>query len=412
MPAIAQEAGSETLETVVVTGSRLIASGATSPTPLTTVPVDTLLELTPTSIPDALNKLPEFIGSQTPRRPGGGGSNLASNVLNLRGFGAQRTLVLLDGHRVPPANGDGTVDVDTLPEMLMSRVDIVTGGASAVYGSDAIAGVVNYILDKKFTGVKIDANAGISDFGDGAGYKIGIAAGTPLFGGRGHIEGSVSRENRDKVSNSDRPYGNAHWTATGSGTTAAPYGVTAANRQDSSFGGKITQCSAACPNALGMQFVSNGVLGPFDPGTNSTTSNIGSGGSGAYAAYSTALSSMRTTQSFGRFSYDVLDNLQFYVQSSYNQAYSTGWHFPNKFNAGSTQASNFYKNNPFLTTAVQTALGNNGLNNATNTFGIGEYIDYNGAAGTNGTQNLNVNKMVSIGNWAIPTVSTTHACCC
>src|SRR6202000_3238037 len=101
----------------------------------------------PSNIPDGLNKLPIFIGSTSPQQPRAAGSNGAGNVLNLRNFGAQRTLVLFDGHRVAPSNQDGTVDVDVLPQMLMSRVDVVTGGASAVYGSDAVAGVVNFILD-------------------------------------------------------------------------------------------------------------------------------------------------------------------------------------------------------------------------------------------------------------------------
>ena len=99
--------------------------------------------------------------------------------------------MLLDGQRVAPSNQDGTVDVDALPQMLMSRVDVVTGGASAVYGSDAVAGVVNFILDKKFDGFKYDINAGISKYGDAAEEKIGLAWGTDLFGGRGHYEMSL-----------------------------------------------------------------------------------------------------------------------------------------------------------------------------------------------------------------------------
>ena len=76
----------------------------------------------------------------------------AATILNLRNFGQQRTLVLLDGMRVPSTNANGSVDMSVLPQMLMSRVDVVTGGASAVYGSDAITGVVNFILDKNFEG--------------------------------------------------------------------------------------------------------------------------------------------------------------------------------------------------------------------------------------------------------------------
>jgi iron complex outermembrane receptor protein len=87
----------------------------------------------------------------------------------------------MDGHRLTPSNANGTVDVDSIPQMLISRVDVVTGGASAVYGSDAVTGVVNFIIDKKFTGLKIDANAGISTYGDGNSYKFGIAGGANVL---------------------------------------------------------------------------------------------------------------------------------------------------------------------------------------------------------------------------------------
>src|ERR1700753_1923909 len=123
-------------EAVTVTGSRVISDAANSPTPLTIVSADDLKATTPTNIPDGLAKLPVFQGSQGIGRPGDGSNNYSSDTLDLRHFGAQRTLVLLYAPRATPANADGTVDVDSLPQMLIQRVDIVTGGASAVYGSD------------------------------------------------------------------------------------------------------------------------------------------------------------------------------------------------------------------------------------------------------------------------------------
>src|SRR5206468_6657512 len=129
-----------------------------------------------------------FLGGSSPRSQGNGSGNGSSSSLSLRNLGVSRTLVLLDGHRVVASNSNGSVNVDSLPQMLMSRVDVVTGGASAVYGSDAVAGVVNFILDKNFNGFKYDVNAGISKYGDAAEEKIGLAWGTDLFGGRGHYE--------------------------------------------------------------------------------------------------------------------------------------------------------------------------------------------------------------------------------
>src|SRR5262249_17515910 len=152
------------------TGSRVISDAGNSPTPLTMVSAKQLRDTTPGNLADGLNKLPIFLGSQMLGRPGDGSQNFSSNVLNLRNFGGHRTLVLLDGHRAAPSNADGTVDIDTLPQMLVSRIDIVTGGASAVYGSDAVTGVVNFVLDKKGTSFKTDFNAGLSTYGDAMSY--------------------------------------------------------------------------------------------------------------------------------------------------------------------------------------------------------------------------------------------------
>src|SRR6516162_4271314 len=204
--AMAQSAATG-VESVTVTGSRVIFEAPSSPTPLTAISADDLKATTPTNIPDGLNKLPVFQGSGIDGRPGDGSHNFSSNTLNLRNFGAQRTLVLLDGHRVTPSNDDGSVDIDTLPQMLISRVEIVTGGASAVYGSDAVTGVVNFVLDKKFEGLKADVNTGISTYADAMSYNLGVAAGTSLFGGRGHFEASAEWRHRDPVNQSARPYG-------------------------------------------------------------------------------------------------------------------------------------------------------------------------------------------------------------
>src|SRR5258706_1150690 len=137
----------ESLEEVVVTGSRVISNGNNSPTPVTVVQVKELMQLQPTTINDALNNLPVFQGSRgqfsQPNTTGlFGGGNPATTQLNLRNLAPQLTLILFDGQRVAPTNALGIVDVDMVPQAPIQRVDTVTGGLSAVYGSDAIAGVV------------------------------------------------------------------------------------------------------------------------------------------------------------------------------------------------------------------------------------------------------------------------------
>ncbi|HEY2009768.1 MAG TPA: TonB-dependent receptor [Rhizomicrobium sp.] len=416
----AQQAAANSVENVVVTGSRVISDAASSPTPLTIVSTDDLKATTPTNIPDGLAKLPVFQGSQGVGRPGDGSNNYSSDTLDLRNFGAQRTLVLLDGHRATPSNADGTVDVDTLPQMLISRVDIVTGGASAVYGSDAVTGVVNFVLDKKFEGLKFDVNSGISTYSDGMSYNLGAAAGTSLFGGRGHFEASVEYRHRDPVNQSARPYGptllaDSNGEA-GTGTAADPFNVIAnARRPNSTFGGLVQGCAPAnsCPAANMMQFNTGGQLVPFNPGiagatnaagqTTAGTSNFNSGGDGAYNPYGQVFDGYHQGTFFGRFSYDLTDNIDFYVQTQASEAYSFGWYFPQKIQPGVNQADIFYKNNPFLTAAEQTQLGNNPAVQTTqlsstaqagNTFQLGEFLVGNGQTEINATGS--VNRVLSI----------------
>ena len=177
-PPTGQEGEGEDMGVITVTGSRTITEAVRSPTPITSVDIGAIAVTTPSDTADALNKLPNIIGGRTPRTQGNGANNNGGNILSLRNFGVSRTLVLLDGHRVAPNNQDGSVNIDVLPQMLMERVDIVTGGASAVYGSDAVAGVVNFVLDKDFTGFSFKSDYGKSKYGDGDEYQLGAAWGT------------------------------------------------------------------------------------------------------------------------------------------------------------------------------------------------------------------------------------------
>jgi iron complex outermembrane receptor protein len=405
-------AASPGVESVVVTGSRVISDAANSPTPLTIISTDDLKNTAPASLPDGLAKLPVFQGSQSITRPGDGQQNFASNTLNLRNFGAQRTLVLLDGHRATPSNADGTVDIDTLPQGLIQRVDVVTGGASAVYGSDAVTGVVNFVLNKKFDGFKADLNSGISTYADAMSYKLELAAGTDLFGGRGHFEVAADYRHRDPVNQSARPYGASISYApnaiAGTGTAVNPFNtILNGKRPNSTFGGLVQACVPACPAANMQQFVATGVLGPFNPGVagardanglvTAGTGNLNSGGDGAYSPYGQAFNGYHQASLFSRFDYDLTDTITFHLQGQGSEAQSFGWYFPQKIQPGANQAAIFYKNNPFLPAAVQAALGNNNTNplqtsgtvQPSNTFQLGEFLIGNGQTETNATGSVN-----------------------
>jgi len=357
---IAAHAQDTNTESVVVTGSRVISDAINSPTPLTILSTSDLQTTTPTNIADGLNKLPAFIGSQNTRSVNNASANNAANVLNLRSFGGQRTLVLLDGQRIVASNSNGTVNVDTLPQMLVQRVDVVTGGASAVYGSDAVSGVVNFVLNRNFVGFKADANAGISTYGDAMTYKVAAAAGTDLFGGRGHIEGSFDFFRADPVYDFQRPEpgNNGDWILTGAGTKANPFVDTPnGNLTAFSYGGKIT-CAGTAANpclANGQQFVSDGVIGPFNPGTLTGTANVASGGDGTHNLYSNVTAGSKTAQGFGRFSYNIDDTTTFYINARAAEATNKA-NFVQSYIQTGNVPNVFYKNNPYLPAAAQALL--------------------------------------------------------
>jgi len=127
------------------------------------------------------------------------------NLLNLRDLGPNRTLVLLDGARAVPSNSTLNVDINLLPTELVQRVDVVTGGASADWGSDAVAGVVNFILDKNFTGLKGFVQGGESEYGDGANTQVGLTFGSGFLGDRGHFEISGKFSDQEQVAAPRRP---------------------------------------------------------------------------------------------------------------------------------------------------------------------------------------------------------------
>jgi outer membrane receptor protein involved in Fe transport len=191
--AIADDEEERERETITVTGTRIQASGFNTPTPVATVTADELDLAAPGNIVTALVQLPQFFTSSTTSDPTGGFfRSPGTGNLDLRGLSFQgvnvtnRTLVLLDGRRLPASTRFGGTDINVLPEGMIQRVEAVTGGASAAYGSDAIAGVVNFILNTDFVGADAHAQYGITDRGDNENWEAGFAYGMDI-GERGHI---------------------------------------------------------------------------------------------------------------------------------------------------------------------------------------------------------------------------------
>ncbi|PZO78586.1 MAG: TonB-dependent receptor [Sphingomonas hengshuiensis] len=194
---------------ILVTGSRVVRDGFQSPTPLTVLTAQDIQNSSPTNnLADFVNQIPAVAGSLRPANSRLAiSSGLAGiNALNLRALGEIRTLVLLDGRRSVGSSVTGLVDINTFPQALVKSVEIVTGGASAAYGSDAVAGVVNFALDKTYEGLKVTADSGITEYGDGFNYSFSVAGGTSFAGGRGHVLLSGEVAHRDGIFQVDRAW--------------------------------------------------------------------------------------------------------------------------------------------------------------------------------------------------------------
>jgi iron complex outermembrane receptor protein len=192
----AQETGP--IEEVTVTGTLIERSGMNAPTPVTSVSADQLSLMAPGNLIEALSQLPLFYGNTSSDSPGNFFTTPGSGNLNLRGIGTNRTLVLLNGRRVVSSTRFGGTDINVFPEAMISRVESVTGGASAQYGTDAITGVTNFILDTEYEGVRGHIQGGSTSRNDADNYEASFAFGTDI-GDRFHLLFSTEKYKRDGV---------------------------------------------------------------------------------------------------------------------------------------------------------------------------------------------------------------------
>ena len=175
------------VEEVVVTGSRLQNTGFQAPTPVTVLGGEALTRRAPSTIADVVNELPAFRQTATSTQNQRGNGNGGQNRVDLRGLGDVRTLVLIDGLRHVPTNLTGTLDVNLIPTPLVERVEVVTGGASAAYGSDAVSGVVNFILKERMNGIQGTVQYGVSQYGDHREPTVSLATGKDFLNDRLHV---------------------------------------------------------------------------------------------------------------------------------------------------------------------------------------------------------------------------------
>ena len=225
----------EAVEEVVVTGTRIQRNegGYQAVQATSVVSAEEMKTLGATTVAEMIVQLPNNIGRVTPETVGDSPANLGGTIANLRGLntsGGTRTLTLVDSRRFVATDDGGAVDLNVIPSALVSRTETVTGGASATYGADALAGVVNIILDKELKGVKFDTNWGETSQQDGKKYQVSLAAGTDLFDKQGHITFAYEHSKQNAIVDCDtREYCQQarglvqNGSAGGFFTAAAPY---------------------------------------------------------------------------------------------------------------------------------------------------------------------------------------------
>lgn len=213
-PAHAQDAAPQTaaqadddapnVEQIVVTGSLITRPNNTAVSPIVSVGEQAIKEAGTPNLQDALNQFPSFTTSGNSGTGGQGTGGRAT--INLHGLGPNRNLVLLDGKRLPLSDVNGTVDVNIIPESIIGGIDVITGGASAVYGSDAMSGVVNFKTIRSFDGIKMDVQNSISERGDAYKFNGSVAFGSHFADDRGHVIGAFSYTKQDPVNGSARSF--------------------------------------------------------------------------------------------------------------------------------------------------------------------------------------------------------------
>jgi outer membrane receptor protein involved in Fe transport len=217
--ALAQEAAAPAkIEQVQVTGTRITTPGTTSTSPISSISAEEIKSSQPIAVEEFIKALPAAVPSIGPATNNGTGGGA---TIDLRGLGANRSLVLLNGRRLVPFNLNGTVDTNSIPIALLSRVDVLTGGASVAYGADAVAGVVNFNLKKNFSGFDASTSyGGTTSDHDAKRKRTDITMGANLDDGRGNVVLSIGKTTADPLTQGARPYG----VTSLSSTTGLPSG--------------------------------------------------------------------------------------------------------------------------------------------------------------------------------------------
>ncbi|EQB12460.1 TonB-dependent receptor domain-containing protein [Sphingobium lactosutens] len=349
---------------IVVTGSRLASTGMAQPTPVTVMSAENLQAASPKGLAEGVLQLPSFNGSNS-RTAGGAAANAGHSYLNLRGLGINRNLVLLDGRRVVATQDTGAVDINLFPQLLMKRVEVVTGGASAAYGSDAVAGVTNFILDDRFSGIKGLASQGISRYGDSKTTRLSLAGGASFLDGKLRVVGSFDFTRDTGVEGYAIGGKRRAWQERGRFLINNP-GVTAANPASPSNPTLIVGDDVRFPFATdgglitsgpfaNTQFLPGGATAPMVYGANRTGSTM-SGGDGATAAGTGTLSTpLNSKVAFGHVAYGDAQSVEVFAEGMFSRTYATNNAGANSYGFNAT-AYRIFGDNAYLPANIRAGM--------------------------------------------------------
>lgn len=304
---------------IIVTGSQIARPGFVSATPITNVTSADILRVGAVNVADALNQLPALKPSITPSSVSNLSKLAGGNYMDLRGLGYLRTLTVIDGKRYVPTTPEGVINTNLIPQALIGSVDVVTGGASAAYGSDAVAGVVNFKIDNTFNGLRGSIQGGITDHNDNRNYLASFAFGTEFAEGRGHLlVGVESAQNSGiKDANQRKWAGNRSLIVNPANETdpSQPFliHVNDARASYAAPGGVITSGVLS-----GIQFGANGSPMPFRYGAYLTEDNTMDGGDGDELASPYVLVAPTKRQSaYAGINYELTESLTAYASFTY-----------------------------------------------------------------------------------------------
>ncbi len=363
-PAPAPPSQPAAVETLVITGSRIQASGFTQPTPVTVVGAAQIQQKAAGTVSEFLRDIPQFAANTGPANASTGAQSASKANLSLYNLGATRTLVLINGQR-HVADGTGNVfDTNLIPTSLIDRVDIVTGGASAAYGSDAVAGVVNFVLKNRFEGLNIDFHEGSSEYGDNVEMNPSFAYGRSFMGGKLHlVVGGDYTDNKGTRNFYSRPWGQLEPGI----VTIAASSISAASRVAQGLAANIisNNVRTSAYNASGLivagplkgtAFDDGGLTHVFNYGRiNGGTTTIGGGDYGSVLNPDEDIKAdYNRSAAMARIEYDINDETTAWGSVMYGALHTRGDSFGARI--PNYNAYPVLINNPFLPPSVVAAM--------------------------------------------------------